>query len=122
MTYRRDGHSLVAVAADESEFQLTTRSTEDRLTLCMEGEVDLAAGGIVEISELLTSESPRTISVDLEKVTFVDSSGIALLINLRRRADELGLACTVINVPAVVERTLTLAGVNEFLGIAPTEN
>ncbi len=96
--------------------QLTVRSERDgdTHTIALRGEMDLSNAGEVE-RELLHAEATdvRTIMVDLSELTFMDSTGIRLLIaaNARSRADSLSLT----RPPPAVARVLCIAGVDELL-------
>jgi anti-anti-sigma factor len=98
--------------------QLTVRSERDgdTHTIALRGEMDLSNAGEVE-RELLHAEATqaRTIVVDLSELTFMDSTGIRLLIaaDARSRADSCRLSLT--RPPAAVARVLCIAGVDELL-------
>jgi anti-anti-sigma factor len=98
--------------------QLTVRSDRrgDTHTIALSGEMDLSNAGEVE-RELLHAEATdaRTIVVDLSELTFMDSTGIRLLIaaDARSRADSCRLS--LIRPPAAVARVLCIAGVDELL-------
>ncbi len=98
--------------------QLTVRSERegDTHTIALSGEMDLSNAGEVE-RELLHAEAThaRTIVIDLSELTFMDSTGIRLLISAdaRSRADSDRLRLT--RPPAAVARVLCIAGVDELL-------
>jgi len=98
--------------------QLTVRSQRDGdvHTIALTGEMDLANAGEVE-RELQQAEATdaATILVDLSGLTFMDSTGIRLLIaaDARSRADSCRLRLT--RPPARVSRVLCIAGVDELL-------
>jgi anti-anti-sigma factor len=98
--------------------QLTLRSSRDGEvhTIALSGEMDLSNAGDVE-RELLHVESTdaSTIVVDLSELTFMDSTGIRLLIaaDARSRADSCRLRVT--RPPAPVFRVLCIAGVDGML-------
>jgi anti-anti-sigma factor len=79
----------------------------------MAGEVDLAAGAAAEaaIMSALTEPDVDTVVVDLTTVTFLDSSGISVLLAGRRAADERGVTYRVAGAGGIVRKVLDLTGV-----------
>ncbi len=85
-------------------------------TITLTGEMDLSNAGEVE-HELLHAEATDVgaIVIDLSGLTFMDSTGIRLLIaaDARSRADSCRLSLT--RPPAQVLRVLCIAGIDELL-------
>ena len=54
-------------------------------------------------------------TLDLEGVTFMDSSGIAVLLRAYRRLGELGGAVKVVHVPAQAGKVLRAAGLDKLM-------
>ncbi len=56
-------------------------------TILLSGELDHhgALGMMRRINDLLTAYQPGDVTVDLEGLTFMDSSGLALLLGIYRR-------------------------------------
>jgi anti-sigma B factor antagonist len=98
--------------------QLSLRSQRDgdTHTIALSGEIDLSNAAEVE-RELQHVEATYagTILMDLSGLTFMDSTGIRLLIaaDARSRADSCRLRLT--RPPAQVLRVLCIAGVDELL-------
>jgi anti-sigma B factor antagonist len=98
--------------------QLTLRSQRegDVHTIALSGEMDLSNAVDVE-RELMHVESTDapTILIDLSSLTFLDSTGIRLLIaaDARSRADSCRLRVT--RPPAAVFRVLCIAGIDGLL-------
>ncbi|HEY8472865.1 MAG TPA: STAS domain-containing protein [Natronosporangium sp.] len=90
-----------------------TERDGDVLTLSVSGEVDLATSPVVDdaITEAIVTSGANTVSVDLSAVEFLDSSGIALLLKGRRRADERGVAYRVTGAQGTPLQVLRIAGV-----------
>ena len=78
------------------------------------GEVDGALRP--EASAALASALDRDLPViiDTSRVTFIDSTGIAFLVQLYTIGREEGLAVTLRNPPAVVSDVLAMLGVDDF--------
>lgn len=83
------------------------------LTVVVGGEVDLATCPEVddEIRQAIDTEGVESVQVDLSEVTFLDSSGIALLLRGRRRAEERGVAYQVTGAHGITQEVLEITGV-----------
>ena len=80
------------------------------------GELDLAS---VESAKRgmapYLAGAPVRVSFDLEKLTFMDSSGIALLVQVSNDIGQVSLT----NVAPIVHRVLEATGLLEHFGLAP---
>ena len=87
------------------------------LTASLSGEID--HHGAREIMEMLDSridsEMPRRLRMDLSSVTFMDSSGIAVLLRAHKRMAALDGRVEVINIPQQAERVLRAAGLQRIM-------
>ena len=95
-----------------------TYTGEDRdLCLVLSGEVDHhRARGLMEgIDRAIDMRLPRRVALDLGGVTFMDSSGIAVLLRAYKRSAELGAAVTVRNVPEQAGKVLQAAGLERIM-------
>jgi anti-sigma B factor antagonist len=85
--------------------------------IALEGEIDLEQAGAVRRALLDALKKGRNILVDLSKVTYIDSSGIASLVEglqvARRQRGELGLVA----VNQRVRRVLELARLDKVFQI-----
>ena len=89
---------------------------ERRYTIYISGEIDhhSAKRLLWQLEEELSSRLPHTLTLDLGGVSFMDSSGIALLMRCRRRMEGVG-ALTVSNVPTQPLRMLKAAHIDHFI-------
>ncbi len=71
--------------------QLTSFLQEGKLTILLTGEIDhhRAKSYIQTISAKIEAYSPRICVLDFEEVTFMDSSGIAVVINALRQLNKI---------------------------------
>lgn len=95
-----------------------TVTTEGRaMTALISGEID--HHGAREIMSALDREVdtalPNRLELDLSGVTFMDSSGIAVLLRAKRRLDELEGQLTVTGIPAQPRKVLDAAGVGRII-------
>lgn len=85
-------------------FSVTVRQEDDRTVLVCTGEIDLMS--TAELRAVLTDqvvEGRVHLVVDLLGVTFVDSSGLGVLVAARRRARAFkGSLCLVVDHPTVL--------------------
>jgi anti-anti-sigma factor len=93
------------------------RSGTNTSILSLGGELDLSTIPTVEGRLLREIESGRVVILDLGQLAFIDSSGIGLLIQAFRKADDDGRFRTVVAKGSQVERVFTLAGVDRVLPI-----
>lgn len=121
MRPHRCGHSS-DVASDEvrdptEHFGLVSRRVNESLELEIAGELDMAATFKLEpeLDRLLDAPDLRRLECDLAGVSFVDSSGLGLLLALRERAQDRGVAMTIVSVSARVQRILDVSGIGTVL-------
>lgn len=96
------------------------RDEGDHLRLVLLGELDLSNVDIAgaELDSALGHERP--VLVDMSKLEFLDSTGIALLVMAMKRRDA-GLLTFVPSQSPGVRRVLSLTGLDQKLPVAPLE-
>jgi len=96
-----------------------SRREDDVHTIALAGEMDLANAPDVE-RELIRVEATNAtkIVIDLSELTFMDSTGIRLLITAHARSRTDGDRLLLVRPPARVFRVLTIAGVDGLLPFA----
>jgi anti-anti-sigma factor len=92
---------------------ISTQRRDRTVTVGVAGEVDLTAGAAVEaaIMSAFADQDVDSVVVDLTAVTFLDSSGISVLVKARRVADERAFNYRVIGADGIVRKVLDLTGV-----------
>ena len=87
------------------------------LTARLSGEIDHHAAKQImeELAEQIDAALPEKLVLELEEVTFMDSSGIAVLLNVWRRMGQLEGAVEVRRVPEQARRVLQTAGLERLL-------
>ena len=95
--------------------KLTYISNEEKLVLRISGEIDHhgAKNAISEINEKIESIMPRECTLDLSGVTFMDSSGIAVILIAHRRISEIGGRLVIKNIPPQARRVLKASGIGK---------
>jgi anti-sigma B factor antagonist len=93
-------------------FEIEVRPDRTSVVVAVTGEVDLAT--VDELSstfEQLRGLGWRDFVVDLRDVSFLDSTGVHLLLDAHARALAGGGSLTVVHTPPAVHRVLELTGV-----------
>ena len=97
-------------------------AVEVGVTVALHGELTFeTADRWHEITRQALDLCPAKVSVDLTDVTFLDSSGMYVLVRLRRRADELDVPFEVVGAAPNVLLALRTADLTGYLGI-PSPN
>jgi len=95
---------------------------EARLTLELEGEVDLASAAL--LADALTSidASPlKTVILDLSALTFIDSTGLRAILTGRNHCVEQGAEFQLIPGPPQVQRLFSLVGLLDVLDFSASQ-
>jgi anti-anti-sigma factor len=93
--------------------QVWTHAGEWRLSLA--GEIDLSNVPEVEAVLRLAQADATTVSVDLHEVSFIDSSGVAMLVRAQQRAESHDNEVVVIRPSAPVRELLAMCGMDRLL-------
>ncbi|MBP2579637.1 anti-anti-sigma factor [Streptomyces sp. PvR006] len=105
-----------------SDLILTTHEASDGTTITVAGELDLTSCPTLQDA---TSQAPLAdgapLRLDMSQVTFMDSSGLNLLLILRRRLADSGSRLLLTGVQGVPMRVLTLTGVDTLFLPADTQ-
>jgi anti-anti-sigma factor len=107
MTSGQDGPSAtVEVRSD----------TSGALTLAIAGELDLASVGPVHAAiDEAVDGGRKQLVFDLGDLTFMDSSGIAMMLKISKEVDSMVLR----NVTPIVRRVIEVTGLVDVLGLDP---
>ncbi len=97
---------------------LKTKYENNILTAYIDGEIDhdSAAKIRTRIDSAAQSLKPRTLCLDFSGVSFMDSSGIGLVMGRYRQMKLMGGSLRVINVPDRMYRLFAMSGI-EGLGV-----
>lgn len=92
---------------------------DKQMTIALSGEIDHheAKQAMHTIAEKIDSYLPRSCILDFRDVTFMDSSGIAIVILGVRRMRELGGRLTLTNVQPQPMRVFEAAGIGQIAEI-----
>jgi anti-sigma B factor antagonist len=102
----------ICTETDMPDFDVQTSNSGPTATVAIDGELDLATVGRLDaaLAEVEHDES-TTIILDLERVSFIDSTGLRCLLRARRRAEENGRRLELVKVAPEVQRLFDVTGV-----------
>jgi anti-sigma B factor antagonist len=91
----------------------------DAALLTLEGEFDLSCEHVLraEVARI-TAWQPNAVVVDLGDVTFIDSRGLHMLLQLDATARRDGFALTLVNADGQVRSSLRITGMDLLLPLA----
>ena len=91
----------------------------ETLTARLRGEIDHHTARIFreEIDRALLRETPRNLTLDFSEISFVDSSGIGLIVGRLEQARAIGATLTLSGLSLRLSRLLELSGVSRLKGI-----
>lgn len=91
-----------------------------RLTLYLNGELDhhVARETMYRIEELLDEYMPRDCALNLSELSFMDSSGIAIIIKISRRMKILGGRTWIENPAHQPQRVIDASGIDRLVPVA----
>ena len=99
--------------------EMQVKSADRNLLLELSGELDHhgAKNALRELELAVDAALPRLLVLDLTGVTFMDSSGIALILRAQQRIQLLDGSVLVRNVPSQARRVLDAAGIGRLVTI-----
>jgi anti-sigma B factor antagonist len=105
-----------------SDFQLDPSDlADDGTVIAVRGEVDLFTAPELKKAVGDAIDAGRTrVVVDLTKTTFLDSSGLGVLVGALQRLRDRGGALSIVNVDAAISRTFSITGLDQILAIRET--
>jgi stage II sporulation protein AA (anti-sigma F factor antagonist) len=98
-------------------------SAREILLVRVKGEMDMATAGQIRqsIDNRLQQEKIRYLLLDLSGVTFIDSSGIGVILGRYRNLNRTGGKTAIIKPQVVVKRVLETAGLQKLIPICENE-
>lgn len=99
--------------------EIQAKSADRNLLLELKGELDHhgARGALREVELAIDAALPRMLVLDFSGVTFMDSSGIALILRTQQRMQMLDGSLQVRNVPDQAKRVLDAAAISRLVNI-----
>ena len=99
--------------------EIRARDNERELLLELSGEIDHhgARNALKEVEMAIDAALPRLLTLDFSGVTFMDSSGIALILRSQQRMQLMEGSVVLRNVPEQARRVLDAAGIGRLVSI-----
>lgn len=99
---------------------LTSFLQDKRLTIILKGEIDhhMAKEIMHEIGEKIDDYLPTACVLDYKNVSFMDSSGIAVILFTLRKIRQMEGELRLQNLPANVEKVIRMAGIQKLIQIS----
>ena len=96
---------------------ITVSSQAGSATITLSGEIDHhgARAMMEQLEDAIARALPLRLTLDLSGVTFMDSSGIAVLLRALRQMNQLGGSLRVTSIPVQARRVLGAAGVGRLI-------
>jgi anti-sigma B factor antagonist len=103
-----------------SELQVSTEIDGDRAVLRVTGDLDLATLDDLRTPAEAQLNAPdrSAVVIDLAGLTFLDSSGLGLLVGLRKQATRRQIGLVLAKVPSGPARIISIAGLSDTFGLA----
>jgi len=99
--------------------EMKYKAENRQLTITLSGELDHhAAKGLMDsIDRCMEQNLPSKAILDLGELTFMDSSGIAVVLRAKRRMEALAGTLVVVNIPRQASRVLETAGLSKYVDL-----
>jgi anti-anti-sigma factor len=120
---RATSYHVAESSAMPPPFQIEVQPEREAVRVRPVGEIDIATAGRMraQIDELVDTGFTRVI-LDLRGVTFLDSTGVHVVVDADAGARANGWALVIVEAPHRVQRTFELAGLSDrlpFVGTGP---
>lgn len=110
------GHLRAAQLINLGELSMSSERDGDGHVICLTGELDLASAPAVQRElERVEASDAAAIVVDLSGLTFMDSTGVRLLLTASARSRLDAERLLLLRGPVAVQRVLELTGVERLL-------
>ncbi len=104
------------MSSPDDALTLAVRRDRDETTIIAAGALDLASDAELRSAAFEASDGVRDVVLDLRGLTFIDSSGLGTLLNLRGELRREGVAMVVDTEDGPIRRALESTGLGELLG------
>ncbi len=101
----------------DGAFSIRSRQLREGILLALRGELDLATVPVLEDALQSAERAHELVVVDLRDLTFLDSTGLHVLISAEQRARRSGARLMIVQGPPQVRRLLELTGAIDQLQV-----
>ena len=97
---------------------LQKRTNEDLIHGFIEGEIDVHTALLLKDElELIVMSDGLIIEMDLSKVTYMDSSGLGVLVAFYKKVTKENTSLKLLNPPERITRMFNITGLSQFMDI-----
>lgn len=91
---------------------------ESTLTAKITGEIDHHSAKWLraDIDTAINDSKPKLLRLDFSEVTFMDSSGVGLVMGRNLNMKEIGGKVELVNMPPFIEKVMAIAGMDKLTG------
>ncbi|OCT15918.1 anti-sigma F factor antagonist [Paenibacillus pectinilyticus] len=98
------------------KFQVDQEESENTIQLHVRGELDLAAAqAFRQVLEAVIHREDKELIFNLRQLTYIDSTGIGIVVSTLKLRDELKAPFAVRDIPAGIRKLFDLTGISGFL-------
>ena len=102
--------------ADVNPLTVTAATDDAGVRVVLSGELDIGSAPEVEqVLQQVEADGAPDLTIDLRALTFMDSTGLRMLVAADKRARDEGRSLRIIRGPAPVQRILDLTGLGDKL-------
>jgi len=100
--------------------EIEVQDSEERTLVTLSGELDAATASFLydKLSDLEV-ENTQNVVLDLAQVTFMDSTGLAVIVTEHKRLQHSNGTLTIFSPPSSVRRLFEITGLTTVLDIVP---
>lgn len=104
--------------------ELQFKDVDNTLIVKLEGELDhhVAKTIRVELDEMISNKRSKNLIFNLEKMNFMDSSGIGVIIGRYKKLSKMGGKVAVVGVSEKVDKIFNLAGLYSIINKYESQN
>ncbi len=107
---------MTGAGTKQEPFRITSEQRGHAAHLRVFGEIDMATSPLLEEwLQAAEGEGRTEILVDLEQVTFMDTSGLHVFLRAAERAGRSGRTFAIARASAIVQRVLRITGTSQLL-------
>ena len=99
--------------------QIVHSKEKQKITVCLKGEIDHHNCALIrgKIDEVIEREKGRTLVLDFSEVTFMDSSGIGIVMGRYKKMLSLGGRVAVEGAGGSIKKIFVLSGLDRIVDI-----
>jgi anti-sigma B factor antagonist len=103
------------------QLKIDSRTQKDRVVISLDGELDMASAPLLQAAlEEAESAQDSALVIDLERLQFMDSTGLRTILWARERWESRGRELALTAGSSQVQRLLTVSGVRDQLRVVST--